>query len=279
MSTLINADTPTLSLPTPVLGAEAGRAFERLAPERAALKSNQLVTAFNPSKVALVYLGRADRIEAFRAALLAAGAKAERLKLRDRALALWHADLELAFAERGPNAAALLVTACRQGRDLIIEPWGGALVQWGVLTEAERVEARSGRTHAEIAKDVVFLASRVLDRWSLIEGKVTFEQSDAQQLLLDGESLMYALARKGVVPAIDPARDNVKRAFTLLVESVQNELRPGLTWLHRDDPSFQLDLVCPSVYSLRSAGTARKEPARPAPAEPPADGTTKTSAG
>lgn len=274
MSTLIDADIPTLPNPTPVLGAEASRAFLALAPERAALKSSQLVTAFNPSKVALVYLGRADKLEAFKAALIAAGARPERLKLRDRALALWHADLELAFAERGPNAAALLVTACRQGRDLIIEPWGGALVQWGVLTEAERVEARSGRTHDEIAKDVVFLASRVIERWSLIEGKVTFEQSDAQQLLLDGEALMYALARKGVVPAIDPARDNVKRAFTLLVESVQNELRPGLTWIHRDDPTFQLDAVCPSVYSLRG-GASRKTTATPtpAPSEPAADDT------
>lgn len=241
----------------------AGRHFERLSPVRDTLAADRLATPFLPVAVVKHCLGVAERVVSYVDEMLQLpGVRPERLLLRERTLAFWHADSRLTYATDNVPLERSLIDEGKPLRDAMLQDWGAPMVLWGVLTQQELSTLKNGKGHDDLANDLVFLGERCVQRWAKLDGRVLFTLEDARRALSVGNQLMVARAVPDVVPPADgeqsvtKAREDHRRAFTLVLESI-NEYRKGLAWLRRDDPGFDVDKVVPSPYTIRRAPVAK----------------------
>lgn len=238
--------------------------FERQASERAALSGAALATPFLSIAVVKHCLSVAVRVAPFVEELRGlTGVRPERLALRERALAFWHADTRLPYASGSVTLERSLVDEGKPLRDTMLHDWGRAMVLWNVLTAEELAALKSGQGHDDLAQDLKFLGERCVREWGKLKGHVNFTIEDARRALQIGTALMEARATPSFVEAgegnfsVVDAKDDHKRAFTLLLQSL-DEYRLGLMWLRRDDRAFDVDSTVPSAYIVRRSSTPKR---------------------
>lgn len=230
---------------------EAVRHYEEQKAERAALPADRLATPFLVTQVVKFALRHSGILQPFvPEVLVLTGVKPERLRLGERAFALWHADMQLKYVEKGEAQERVLDAEGRPLRDRILGEWGQPMVSWKVLTKAELAELKVGRDRDDLASDLVFIGRRVVSKWDDLKTRVTFPLSDATRAIAVGEALLRARSQGASHPGFEAVVDDHRRAFTLVVESI-DEFRSGLGWTRRDERGFKVDEVCPSPYSVR----------------------------
>lgn len=249
---------------------EGARYFEQQKGERAAVPADRLATPFLVVAVVKFALRQSKSLQPFMEELLGlTGVKPERLRLRERAFALWHIDMQLQHAEKGEVLERQLDAEGRPLRDRILGEWGQPMVNWNVLTREELASLKVGRDRDDLASDLVFIGRRVVARWEDLKNRVTFPLSDATRAVAVGEALLEARAQGASHPGFDALADDHRRAFTLLVESVE-EYRSGLGWTRRDERGFKVDEVCPSIYTVRMQVKPKPKAAKPTETAAPA---------
>jgi hypothetical protein len=254
---------------------DAERAFIRLAPQREALKPNDVV---KPNLDLARSVGVVLAAEPAIAALIP---EMENLpgfdlkpvrQLRDIALAAGYANAVFAPPSTGASVKQLVAEAKAVRRTLI--PQAEALAAMGVIRQ-EKVEAiGSARTQRSLANSLIALAKLYREHQSAIRQAAPAIGPTVDEAARIGMALIERLGIREYAPLAGSeaakAADTRARAYTLLVRAYEQAQRAVmyLRWSEGD-----AETIAPSLYPLRGPRRSRVEPSQPvttAPAAPAA---------
>ncbi|MCA9704758.1 MAG: hypothetical protein KDK70_02775 [Myxococcales bacterium] len=205
-----------------------------------------------------IALGAAERIDQLAAELFALEGFDHRAVLDLRLLALATLYAHLLASVRASDGGAFQALAS-ESMDLRTELYLAAetLSRRGVLPP-ERVEAlQRGRSHLEVANDLIALSALFRDAWAHVENKTTVTLEEISRASSLGSALHAALGARRLRPRTDQtkARLHRNRAFTLFIRAY-DECRRGVRYLRW----YQGDAAVYVPSLRRTASTGKKAP-------------------
>jgi hypothetical protein len=224
-------------------------AFARIEPELASVAPEALVPiTIDLGGAVTSVLAAAPRIRGYRDAI------AEQLplhpidavdKLESYAQTAWYAHLVHTYSSTSPEAAKALIdeaTRLREGLLIAAE----ALAHRALLDADAVARIRKGSGNADLAGDLIALASVFRDAWGKVSGKTAVEKHEIDRAAELGPAvLVAAAARKHKGGDTEGQR---ARAFTLLVNAY-DACRQALAYLRWKEGDA--DALAPSLFKKR----------------------------
>jgi hypothetical protein len=243
-------------------------AYERLAPQLAALKPEELLT-MNPGvtktveHVLAAYPKIVELIPQMKQRI--ADFSEERVhELQDFALAVVHVQREPVREDNDPKVRDLIEEASALRRTLLLE--AEALVALNKFSEDQVAAVRGGRGHRNVAEVLGSVSRLFREHWNRIADKTAVTTRHLERAERLSLALLKSLGERRLVLRKEEKQEEL-RAMTLLVRRY-DEVRGSVVFVRWQEKDA--DMIAPSLYSGRVRRRRAVEPETARVATPPA---------
>ncbi len=188
----------------------------------------------------------------------------DRLKDCAYGLAYMYTRVRAANGKLPPASVATLV-ANRQ----MMHRHGLALASSGFFEEAQVNELIKGKSHQDLAYDVVGLTNLFLDKGSELDGQTPLKRPQLIAIQAEATAMLTVIGEKDSRKSERAEMSPLYRQFYTLALLTYNEVRDALIYALRKRPDAEelLKAVAPSLYEDRGRRAKPAKPEPPAPAE------------
>jgi hypothetical protein len=180
--------------------------------------------------------------------------------LDDYARALQYAQQEWLKAGGAVDDVPALVEEATSLRDLLHSDVL-ALVRRGLLSGEPFRNVKKQNGHRPLATDLGVLASTLLGKFALIQGKTAITKEELNKAVELSDKLAEAIGLKARAPAdTDEAAVIRRKAYTLFLK-VYEDVRVAVMYVRRHEGDG--DSFAPSLYAVRAAHARKREPDAP----------------
>lgn len=230
----------------------ADTVFERVKPEMVALKATELLPIkLDLSQAVATVLGVLPEVRGLREQIVKElpSFDIQRFdKLEDYALALSYAHAKFLSATQPPDDLDELSTESLKLRERLLAEVK-ALVQHGVVSEAQIAQLKGANGYKNVATDLMVLTNIIRVAWPQIQGKVLTTSQNLEQALKVAARLLRVVGLREQGPVqVAEATDERLRAFTLLFFAY-DDARRAVAYLRA--AQGDADDIAPSLYPGR----------------------------